>query len=362
MGFIRQTYKSKRNFLLILILFAINLQLTLTTLTFADLKNYACESGTQIYLFEDSQFFSMLSIDNSNSSQNTLKATLYLITSLSFPNIQSAGLYIGMGFGSQSMNGTLMVICGLNKNQSFFCKDYTGASRNANENSTQRVNIDNTAFVDLTTLSNSDYGSYKSMIQWSFTRTIASSETGALNVNSLISGSVNIMASYGPLVSNGVPDVHYQYYNNIKTGDGGNAKSSSDGSKCSKTTESTGTGTGSTSAQTQTSTGSNSSTNNTLTITQTQTTTTSSPTTTLLNHEKDEEHNESESESESETETKSIKQNITTVQTNQTNQTTTNLQNDQNYQSLLEKLFNKGNIIVTFNSALLIILTVSIYI
>lgn len=199
----------------------------------SDDKNYSNISGTQIYLFENKNEFSYISVDNSSTS--ILKATLYLYSSSSVSALKSKGIWTSIGFGSTEMKNSDIYLCGMNKDETLWCKQFDGVRENIFETSNSNIKVTNSKITEL----GNDYSPYVTKIEWSFEK---AENTSKWTVNGIINGTVKAISAMGYVPSSEFPQEHRIYYT-ISTGDGNKKPSTTTTTTTTTTSTTTGTNT-----------------------------------------------------------------------------------------------------------------------
>lgn len=193
--------KTKINIILFLISFLICMCDETDSLSSAN--DYKNNKGVQIYMNKENTIFSYISI-NTNITDK-LSATLYAYTTFKHGDSNN-GFYVAIGFGTSDMDNSDILLCGINKDSSFFCKDYNGVGHNIQQKESITT-LNNSKYE----LPNSSFAPYNYKYSWSITRN--------MDPQNIINGKIPAISSYGGLSSPNIPVVHNSY-NSFKTGDG----------------------------------------------------------------------------------------------------------------------------------------------
>jgi len=169
----------------------------------SEAKDYKNLNGTQIYMSENTNYFSYISINNDTSKLN---ATIYLYTKIDITSL-SEGIYIGIGFGTSEMKGADIILCAALKDKNGWCKDYNG---------NDKYIVEKTSITSSVVFSwenaHAGFSPYTYKASWSFVRT--------MDVSKIISGASPSIWAYGS-ISGGQAVLHQKSnYGAIKTGDG----------------------------------------------------------------------------------------------------------------------------------------------
>lgn len=161
-------------------------------------------------MIKPSQIFRVLKYIYSRTS--VLKATLYLYSSRSVSSLKSEGIWTGIGFGSSEMRNSDIYLCGMNKDETLWCKQYDGVSNNILETTNSNLKVTNSKITEL----GNDYSPYKTKIEWTFEKAETSSKW---TVNGIINGTVKAISAMGKVPNAGFPQQHQLFFT-ISTGDG----------------------------------------------------------------------------------------------------------------------------------------------
>ncbi len=226
-------------------------------------KNYKNNTGVQIYMNNNNNVFSYISIDATVTDK--LKATLYLYTTIDVTNT-SVGFYTSIGFGGSKMSGSDILLCAVENDKSTWCKDYTGSK------------TDISIKKSITTLTSGSWNNALSTFS-PFTYVAIWNIERQMNPSDVINGRNYAIYAFGSLSASGVPAEHNRnYFSSINTGDG-NSGTTFIETVSTSTTSTTTTTTASTNTTTNTTNTQTTSTITTPTTTTTTTTTTSITTT-----------------------------------------------------------------------------------
>lgn len=146
---------------------AIYSQLSLTT-------QYTTTDGLQVYLIYSSSAYYYASL---GGDEKTLSGTLYLFLTDTKTYIDSNnGVFVGIGFGVNQMNGADMVVCQYKTNNLYTCNDYWGVGHNI-ETDRQLQGIENVkiGYSNIQSL-DSSYAPYKTLVTWNFTKDLVNQD------------------------------------------------------------------------------------------------------------------------------------------------------------------------------------------
>lgn len=138
-------------------------------------KNYSSLPGTQIYLFENNQSFSYLSVDESDTTK--LKATLNFFSSSDVVTLSENGFWTSVGLGSNQMSGASIILCGMNTNQSLFCKSYISSGHSISKDNSTGLTVISSNKSDL----GNEFSPYKTKFQWTFSRNVDTDSSAKWN-------------------------------------------------------------------------------------------------------------------------------------------------------------------------------------
>lgn len=195
--------KTKINYIVFTISFLFLFCICDETDSLSSANDYKNNKGVQIYMNKENTIFSYISI-NTNITDK-LSATLYAYTTFKYGESNN-GFYIAIGFGTSDMDNSDILLCGINKDASFFCKDYNGVGHNIQQKESITT-LNNSKYE----LANSSFTPYTHKYTWSITRN--------MDPQNIINGKVPAISSFGGLSSPNIPVVHNSY-NSFKTGDG----------------------------------------------------------------------------------------------------------------------------------------------
>lgn len=179
------------------------------TLTTENPFNYANTEGTQIIILAQKEVYSVLSIDNNNTT--SFNAGLIVYTTNSIEEIlnmsESNGLYFAFGLGD-TFNSSHIFLFGTNKNTTNnnlegWCNRYVGRNTSDYE---LIDDLDCKFYVGI-----SDWGDHKTLLIWQF-------EFEEVDPIYMINGNQPLLGMYGKLDNNNNPS-NYNNIFDVKSGD-----------------------------------------------------------------------------------------------------------------------------------------------
>lgn len=182
-------------------------------------RNYTNIPGVQIYLFENNEVFSYISINSTITDE--LHADLYLFTRLEKENYTDHGLWTAIGLGGYKMIDADMMICGFDKKiANMWCKDYVGLHGLIKGVESLVYSVEGSVIdlEDSNLKEGENWGYYKTKFTWSLKRKLNSNSNYLLA--DVFNGQTEAISAWGWVDKDGVPDKHVVSYNYIVTGDG----------------------------------------------------------------------------------------------------------------------------------------------
>lgn len=165
-------------------------------------KDFKNTNGVQLYIVENSNYFSYMSIDNDTSKLN---ATLYLYLKDDLSEFNE-GIYISIGFGTVSIVDSDIILCAALTNKTGWCRDYIGLHDNISEKPTVTSNV-LFKWEKVSEL----FLSYNYLATWTFTRPMNSSD--------IVTGKSPALWAYGSILG-GEPIKHSRKnYGSIEVGE-----------------------------------------------------------------------------------------------------------------------------------------------
>lgn len=166
-------------------------------LSLSSAKDYKTIPGSQLYLIDDGNIFSYLSL-TPDSNSTLMNATLFYYTKSDMKALSLVGEWIAVGFASNEMANADIVLCSFQANKGF-CKDYLGVPGFLQIASTSiyTVNVNSRTNIP-------NYGDFKTEITFQILR--------QMNSFTVIEGSRPCISAYGALDNLGNPQFHNSNY------------------------------------------------------------------------------------------------------------------------------------------------------
>lgn len=181
-------------------LIALSLMINITVCQITSMFNYQDMEGNQIYFGPTDNSFTVLTLKRPSNTKIMGLISFHTTYSQSQIKALGVGIWIGIGFGSTTINNSDFVMCSLSNKLTGSCGDYFGVNTDIVRDSLQNVNYLSFSVSDL----DNAWTPFKTRIVFEWEKSTNSNEIqDYINLGDIMAGNVSVIAAWGVRFNDG---------------------------------------------------------------------------------------------------------------------------------------------------------------